>query len=719
MSFKNLEQRYNENTKKLYTGAKTKFEGGKPTTGASDDPILVRAPGDNQSGLKTEGRGLPFVSGPRDVKRLTLFQFSKGGLLFLAKQQLLQTGNTFEYTRVLNPLFVIGNAVPFVHLKRSTRSLKLKGPLGISITLGSNDKVVKGPVNSSSRGNLNRIAQLQQETFDKFRTLNIGGLIKKVLTASPIGKLVSGATAKRSVGDSDDLKKRYTNSRPELMKNAIASLFGGITSAINSALGTQFEPDTDYIMYKQIAGGQYNLGKTINIKLLYGPTGFSYSTYLSLTDNKSKWTHVDLGYTSHDSQSSTAKKNNLESKVTESDPETYYKNPVNFGNADDYREDSVLSPTTDVAENDIRTDLLTAGQRLELKTRWEQDIETEMQGYIETSHTLADDFINEITEGNIEKQPFLKYFTAGDDQSITSDAQWTNANAKYLTRELRRAGNTKKISYIRDPLNSPANPLNTDLDIPYQTLPIPVANEADPNDPILVSIAMGKNPHVQFRAFIRDLQQSINPEYKQYQYIGRIEKFINFTSVQRKISFKLDIIAFSKNELSTVWTRINYLTGLVFPYGYTRGILQPNIARLTIGKVYEDQPGYFSSINTVFNEISETWDIDRKVPIAATMNVEYIIIEKNTKIATSPFYAITEDLGNQFAPVEASLPSTTTTATAPAATSSPPIQLPVEKSPSLQQAIRSSTTTIPVPSTFNGFGGGGGFSGGGAGGRFP
>lgn len=625
MSFKNLEQRYNENVNKLYAGAKTKFEGGKPSTGAADDPILVRAPGDNQNGLQQEGRGLPFVSAPRDVNRLTLFQTSKTGILFLAKQQLLQTGNTFEYTRTLNPLFVIGNAVPFIHAKRSTRSLKLKGPLGISITLGKQDKVNKGSVGSSDRGNLNRIGQLQQESFDRFRTLNLGGLIKKVLTASPIGKLVSAATTKRSVGDDDDLRKRYTNSRPELMRDVASALLGGLTSTINSALGTSFEPDFGYVVFKQLQSQQYNLGKTITITPKYGHSGAAYKTYLTLTNDKAKWSWTSeiLGNTDY-----------LNSKIR-----------------------PTLEPVgeqgSSATSGDTRTPLLATNTSLQTQFENSTTIQELRTSELERNQYIIDSYFNEVTNGDITTQPFLKYFDS-DQESISSldagvdqgDGSKT-LNAKYIAAN--RTNKTKRISYIKDPANKKYT--NLKADTAYSNLPGMGATPEQKNfdDPVVVSFAMGNKEHIQFRAFITNLQQNASPEYTNLQYIGRIEKFISFKGIQRDISFKLGIIAFSKDELDIVWSRINYLTGMVYPYGFTRGILQPNIIRLTIGNVYVNQPGYITSLGTSFNDLSESWDIDRQVPISATMDVKFVLIEKATKIATSPFYGITEQNTEYFA----------------------------------------------------------------------
>lgn len=70
-------------------------------------------------------REIPLLSAIDDAQRIAKFQFSGKGLLFLAKQALLQTGNTFGITRLINPLFVIGNAIPFFHFRRQLLPLPI------------------------------------------------------------------------------------------------------------------------------------------------------------------------------------------------------------------------------------------------------------------------------------------------------------------------------------------------------------------------------------------------------------------------------------------------------------------------------------------------------------------------------------------------------------------------------------------------------------------
>lgn len=572
MSFQNLEQRFNASVKKLYAGAKLKFEDGKPASGPFNDPILVRTPGDGQTGIKTEGRSLPFVSAPRDLKRLTLFQISKSGIMFLLKQQLLQTGNTFEQTRLINPLFVIANAIPFIHVRRHLRP--------ISGLLGSTDR---------STSNVKKLGQLQKTTYDtagKEPERGAGKFLKSL--ASPITNTVSAFTAKKNVGEEfgyDDAGWKKT--RPELGESDDGSEYF-VTIANKSGRLFRF-------------GGEV----TYTTKFGIGEGDTKYKTYLSQTNDKETWTHVDLGYGVHDSQSPLAQESDILTKYNDS-----------------------------------------------------QIVQETLEGGFEATNTLIDTFFKDFTQEST--QPFLRYFDSDIESISELDAGETiegGRGAKSLNAQSianNRTNKEKRISYIRDPSNLSSDKRLTpslytgkvDVDTAYREL---TAMGTDPtqknfDDPIVVSFAMGNKNHVQFRAFITGLQQNANPEYTPLQYIGRVEKFINFKGIQREVGFKLGVIAYSKDELDLVWTRINYLTGLVYPYGFSRGILQPNIVRLTIGNIYNDQPGYITSMNTDFSGMSETWDIDRQVTIGATMDIKFVIIEKSTKIASSPFYAITEDL---------------------------------------------------------------------------
>jgi len=586
MSFKSLEDRFNEKVNTLYAGAKTKFDGGKPSTGRNDDPLIVRKPGDGFYTVadKIGGRSLPINSSLQDVKRLTLFTLSVRGIAFLAKQQLLQTGNTFEQTRIINPVFAVGNAVPFLHLRRHLRPL--------NTLLKKTD---------TSYANVRKLGQLQKSTYTSFTESAGGGGVKGFFKkiAGPITSTISAITAKKNVGDEfgyDDAG--WAKTRPELGQRD--SDYVVSFNAPKFRFGGNLRTETfSGQMYGAITNG-------------VGNWNGNYTTYINLTDGSKKFPpqifrrHFPFNVSPYNDivLSDTATERRLQRKY------------------DDFKFDEPLKAENN---NPLGSDIPTILKKI--RENYQQD----KQNWYEND------------AGGEGIMPYLRYFI-GDNQSITDGRQFDpsdgdlGTNAQELAKT--RPDKTKKISYIKDPSNFEVVTNKKVLE-PYKY----INGDADGfTDAITVSFAMANDEPIKFRAFITDLNESVNPTYNSFQYIGRVEKFVNYTGVQRELSFKLGILAFSKDELNGVWRRINYLTGLAFPYGFTKGILQPNIMRLTIGKVYVDQPGYISSISKNFKDISETWDLDEEVPIGATLDMKFTVIEKTTKLAESPFHGITEDM---------------------------------------------------------------------------
>ena len=613
MSFKNLQQRFEENVNKLYQGSQLKFDGGKPSTGANDDPLIVRRPGDGYW-IRTEGRSVPLSSTAQDVKRLSLFTFSRRGILFLTKQQTLQTGNTFEQTRIINPAFIIGNAVPFRHIRRTLRPVN-----GQLFGFGKTD---------TSYSEVRKIGQLQSETYDNFKRIpSVGRILKKILP-SPLVNTVTGFTARRNVGDKYGYGEGgWKKSRPELGDNRV--LLPYVVS--NYTMGSKAPSVTNLRSAIIRIAAQFITGQSNKFKyggavvpendtflgIKYGPlstgplwTG-GYITYLKSGISRNVYTFASDYEISNNATADRGR--GLGLPITRRQPNT---RPLSDPTSEPIRANLLTNDTLDDVYKEKKVGGLVTFEQLEYQQ--------------ETDKFFTD--ITKDTSDPITTQPFIKYFTPGAGAITTRSA--TNARGV--------AAGATKLSYIRDPLNTaPAAPGDI-LSFYKDDLATVQSNTTGKNDAITVSFAMGRDEHVQFRAFISGLQQTASPQYKTYQYIGRIEKFVSYSTVERQVSFKLGIIAFSKDELEIVWKRINYMTGLVFPYGFSKGILQPNIVRMTIGNIYKDQPCYITSLNTSFTELSETWDIDSEVPISAVLSISANLIEKDTKTANKPFYGITE-----------------------------------------------------------------------------
>lgn len=87
----------------------------------SDQPYVNIVPDSNASRnrIKDDSRAVPVISTLRDKERISKFLRSSDGLLFITKQTLLQTGNTFIDTKLYNPASPLLNTVPFLHIRRN------------------------------------------------------------------------------------------------------------------------------------------------------------------------------------------------------------------------------------------------------------------------------------------------------------------------------------------------------------------------------------------------------------------------------------------------------------------------------------------------------------------------------------------------------------------------------------------------------------------------
>ena len=760
MSFKNLEQRFKENTNKLYGAAKHKFDGGKPSKGANDDPLIVRKPADGYWNA-AESRSTPITSAVNDVKRLTLFTASRRGVLFLAKQALLQTGNTFESTRVINPAFHLLNAVPFLHKRRM-----------LKISDQKKDIV-----------SLRRIGQLQEETYNKLAEISS---IKSGLKKIPIiGQIVSAATAKRSVGDG---VKPYKEARPELKKN---DYFMADQISLNSKTAnkytTFFKPK-----YYPLANNTYNTYLNFSFaKQTWAPIGQKENQYTTLRQTNVSRTgtkRVILEKNVLVPLSREGKKDILSVRYDKSSDKTAIATNIKLDRYVDYgtlprfkrekSEPGKVEKTPKITDNIRKNKLL--GTKIYPKSLEETSLDKRIKADKYIDYGSSQRYKRPLSEpGLVEKKPaipdtvrknktlgskmypksaeekyvdkevkdhvadiaketqklmsyngvkYIKYFTYGEG-TVRQASQADVVSGKLNARDMALGPNKqrRKISYIRDDSNkksaSPKNPKVSKE--AYSRI------ESKFDDAIMVSFAMGIDDHIRFRAYLKDLQQNVSPQYTPVQYIGRIEKFIYYSGVQREISFKLGLVAFSEEELQGVWRRLNYLTGMTFPYGFNKGIFQPNIIRMTIGDVYVDQPGYITSMNTNFNELAESWELTsgKQVPISAQVSMNFVLIEKASRLADSPFYGITENLDG----FSKKIP--TAAGNADPRTSPPTNNVPPAVNVNSLRDLfanpftnRNTNTSInpfanrgttPSTGSFRGFGGGGGFAGGGGGSSFP
>jgi hypothetical protein len=140
-------------------------------------------------------------------------------------------------------------------------------------------------------------------------------------------------------------------------------------------------------------------------------------------------------------------------------------------------------------------------------------------------------------------------------------------------------------------------------------------NEAPVND--LVKFRIGvidnnnpdKKAYIHFRAFLNQISDGYTADWASTQYIGRGEKFYNYTGFDRKVSLSWTVAAQSKAELIPMYKKLNYLASVCAPDYSGNGYLRGNIVTLTIGGYFYEQPGIITSFNYEMNDDNATWEI--------------------------------------------------------------------------------------------------------------
>jgi len=128
-----------------------------------------------------------------------------------------------------------------------------------------------------------------------------------------------------------------------------------------------------------------------------------------------------------------------------------------------------------------------------------------------------------------------------------------------------------------------------------------------------------------FRATVSGLTDTISPEWASEKYIGRADSVHVYKGAERSLSFGFTIAPTTKQELFTLWEKLNYLTGLTYPTYNNARMVAPWI-EFTFGHMYKGVPGFIESLSYSIpdNAPYEIDGIELPKVIEATMGFKYV-----------------------------------------------------------------------------------------------
>jgi hypothetical protein len=531
------------------------------------------------------------LSARRDFNRM--FQFSKSaqGLVFLGKQTFLQTGNTFAQTRLYNPLNVQLHSVPFVHLPRHVD--------------------VKQTIQSLFGGTSDpeRYARLQKETVDESKTR---------ATARYSGKGgILNITNQPTAISLDGIGRRLQN-------NVIASfrrIGSGFSAQFGNPTGGRPEADTENLVathYNQLADKFKFIGNHLwSYTDQYYSNGEAASILYSWRDNKITTPGLRQEITLSNTIVSTGKQREIAG--------LYFRS--------NSQQRVIESPGITIDQGREFSSIVLSGERsirIGLANRYVYDF-NESPPSIKDEDNVSDISYQTKLDEWIDKNE--KYATEVSNY-LASAREQQGLNIPFLGTGSFSEGTFKaRTRYYKDPMTAPTI-LKTDIprgqdvdsiDVIFHNLSGPVP---DPNTD--TGTRLVRNYDVRFRAFIKDINESITPTYNENKYIGRYETFYTYNKVTRDLSFELTIQAFSKDEIKRILDRMSLLTSFAYPK-VSRGTnyQTPSIFKVTIGKLYTVQPCILQSLTHRIEE-DVSWDIDEQIPMSVKCNMQLRLLDKKS-----------------------------------------------------------------------------------------
>tara|TARA_B110000858_G_scaffold135809_1_gene154383 strand:+ start:17 stop:1843 length:1827 start_codon:yes stop_codon:yes gene_type:complete len=124
----------------------------------------------------------------------------------------------------------------------------------------------------------------------------------------------------------------------------------------------------------------------------------------------------------------------------------------------------------------------------------------------------------------------------------------------------------------------------------------------DPDNP-------AQKTFVHFRSFFNGaITDNMNAQWDSFKYQGRGEDFFHYGGFSRDLGFSFTVVAQSREELSIMYQKLNYLQSTLAPNLSTEGYMRGNIHQVTIGGYLYEVPGVITSLNYSMPQ-DTTWEI--------------------------------------------------------------------------------------------------------------
>lgn len=545
---------------------------------------------------KYDSQALPVGSTIRDLQRVGKFLGTGRGILFLGKQLLLQNQNSFNETRIYNPLSVLvatGKSATLGLVEAPKRHFNggnglldtFKSALGGA--LGSEEQpTIQGTATgqnalsnyASARGGAkaglvryntgtaasNRFAQTwvaqSSNSGGGGFLANLGQTLKNTLN-----KAIPSTNPMGMLGGSPKDTWEY---RPEYPKNSDGVFFAFLRDS-SQLLGTRSQLYPFFYNQPISAARAYDAGKTS-----YREAG-SYHKYYS-----------------------SSPKGGLSGKYVP-------------GGINDYDTQVAVPLTVDGQKGSLDYSLnATYKKMVEALDKATPPKNVPMQA------RMGPHMYSEVTDLNPTPRGYKVYKDIPDGKNGKKKFQTLMEESGLTLRE--RSFAHASGSGLHDSYNTLSVIAGKRNEVPEELLPL-VVGASDKNQSADVIFFyfydLIKQVYIPFRATVSSVSDQNSADWEDITYMGRADKLFVYKGFSRDVNLAFTVYANSIKELVPMWGRINYLVGLTRPSKYTgkavitntnvneadvaggeSAFIYPPMVTFRLGDMYVDQPAVISSI---------------------------------------------------------------------------------------------------------------------------
>ena len=214
---------------------------------------------------------------------------------------------------------------------------------------------------------------------------------------------------------------------------------------------------------------------------------------------------------------------------------------------------------------------------------------------------------------SVDNAESAQEYTPLVDENYSS--KYKKRDDKVLTLDQRGLSNAGDIIAMGDPYTSKVDVKTGEVDIPG-------FGKVKDLIPLFIGRYKSKTyPKMAFRCAITGLTETSSPSWASNNFVGNPYKYYIFESVERSVSFNLQVYSQNELELANNWSKLTNLTKLSYPL-IEKNMAHPNFTEFTLGDMYKDKVCIVESLSYTFPD-NGTWET----------NIEGLLLPKFIDVA--------------------------------------------------------------------------------------